>query len=585
MTALDLEKEARIRTLINAIEHGGRASLHAVVGKLVAEFPELKKNIREVVKVVSRTVEEVNALPLEEQRRLLSELRAPEVAVERAVREVKPKELPPLPEAEKYRVLVTRFAPNPDSVLHLGSARAAVLSHDYARKYGGIFILRFEDTDPRIKKAALSFYDYIREDLLWLKCKWDEEYLQSERLELYYDCARELIRLGKAYVSTTPREEFSRLVREEKATEDRELSPGEHLQRFERMLNGGYREGEAVLRIKTDLSHPNLAVRDWPALRIINTKKYPHPKMGSKYTVWPLYNFSVAVDDHLMKITHIIRGKEHLVNTIRQRFLYAHLGWEYPTAIHYGRLKIEGGVLSKSKIMSGVARGEYWGLDDPRLATLKALRKRGIHPDAVRDMVYGVGLSPSEATITWDMIHSLNKRIIDPTSPRYFAVFEPRVLVLEGPWEGDMLTVTAPKHPGRKEMGYRRIDVRIEDRNLKLVVQLSDVPLISRAPFFRLMYLANAHCLVEEEGVLKARFRSISVEEAKEAKAPLVHWLPMDTTSRLVLYLQTGEIKEGLIEPSALAEEEGRIIQLERVGFARIDRKVGSTVIAYFASK
>ena len=245
--------------------------------------------------------------------------------------------------------------------LHLGSARAILLSHEYARIYNGKFILRFEDTDPKVKRPSLKFYDSIREDLKWLGCKVDEEYIQSDRLPIYYEYTEKLIGDGNAYVCECPAEEFHKITLAKQACPCRDLPASEQLERWHRMLDGGYKEGEAVVRVKTELDHPNPAVRDWPALRIIDTKKYPHPRVGSKYIVWPLYNLAAGLDDHLMGMTHIIRGKEHYTNMVRQKYMYKHLGWEYPQAIHYGRLKITGAFLSKSKIVAGVRDGTYTG--------------------------------------------------------------------------------------------------------------------------------------------------------------------------------------------------------------------------------
>ena len=168
----------------------------------------------------------------------------------------------------------------------------------------------------------MEFYDKIREDLKWLGCKVDEEYIQSDRLPIYYEYAEKLLRDGNAYVCTCIPDEFRKKTLQSEPCPCRSLPPTEHLERWKRMLNGGYAEGEAVVRVKTDLNHPNPAVRDWPALRIIDTKKYPHPRVGSKYRVWPLYNMAAGVDDHLLGITHIIRGKEHLTNGVRQEFMY-----------------------------------------------------------------------------------------------------------------------------------------------------------------------------------------------------------------------------------------------------------------------
>src|SRR5438552_3713251 len=154
----------------------------------------------------------------------------------------------------------------------------------------------------------------------------------SDRVPIYYEYAEKALRQGFAFVCTCEPDQFKRIIESGRACPHRSKSPTENLELWHNMLSGGLKEGEAVVRVKTETTHPNPAVRDWPAFRIIDPEKYPHPRVGSKYRVWPLYNFSAAVDDHLMGVTHIIRGKEHLTNAVRQTFLYKHMGWSYPEA-------------------------------------------------------------------------------------------------------------------------------------------------------------------------------------------------------------------------------------------------------------
>src|SRR6267378_4006269 len=158
------------------------------------------------------------------------------------------KALPPLPNADKYATIVTRFAPNPDFVLHLGSVRAIILSHDYARIYKGRFLLRFDDTVPRLKKSALEYYDLIREDVRWLECQWDAEYIASDRVTVYYEYAEKVLKSGDAYLCTCTPEDFRVNVNAGRACPDRSKSPEQNLGDWQKMLNGEFREGEAVLR-------------------------------------------------------------------------------------------------------------------------------------------------------------------------------------------------------------------------------------------------------------------------------------------------------------------------------------------------
>ena len=414
---MTLENDSELKELIrkgalqNAVKHGGKAQAGPIIGKILGEKAELRAKAKELTILVNRILSEVNNLSIEEQK-LIVEKNWPETFKKEKVEEEK--KLPPLPNAAEHAQVVTRFSPNPDCVLHLGSARAIILSHEYARIYNGKFILRFEDTDPKVKRPSLEFYEKIREDLAWLGCKIDEEYIQSDRLPIYYEYAERLLGEGNAYVCTCIPDEFREMNIQNKPCPCRSLPPTEQVERWKRMLNGGYAEGEAVVRVKTDLNHPNPAVRDWPALRIIDPVKYPHPRVGSKYRVWPLYNMAAGLDDHLMGITHIIRGKEHLTNGVRQEFMYRHLGWKYPEAIHYGRLKITGASLSKSKIVQGVKDGTYTGFDDPRLATFVALNRRGIAPEAVKKMIIDVGPKTVDVTLSWENLYSYNRKLLDP---------------------------------------------------------------------------------------------------------------------------------------------------------------------------
>ncbi len=573
--------------LVNAVRHGGRAVLGPVLGLLFEERPDLRSFARELVPLAREVIEEVNRMSLAEQKALLDERWPGALRPEKRGPEEKARALPPLPNADKYDKVITRFAPNPDCVLHLGSARAAVLSHEYARMYGGLFYLRFEDTDPRTKAARLEFYEAILEDLDWLGCRPDKVFIQSDRLPIYYEHAEKLISMGRAYVCTCPREFFRELVMACKPCPCRGLPVEEHLERWEGMLDGTFGEGEAVVRVKTDLTHPNPAVRDWPALRIIDPEKHPHPRPEVRekgYRVWPLYNFACGVDDHLMGITHIIRGKEHLTNEIRQRYMYAHFGWRYPEAIHYGRLKITGAVLSKSKIVSGVARGLYSGWDDVRLATLRALRRRGITPEAIRALMLEIGPKPADITISWENLYAINRKIIDPVANRYFFIWEPvELLVQDLPDEGP-LRAELPLHPDDPGRGRRVLQAPCEEGRARFLISGPDAAALEPGSVVRLIGLFNLEVLeVSEERVL-AKFHSRALEVARELKAPLIHWLPPEGNLRVEV-LKPGGIEEGLGEPGLAREKPGSLVQLVRYGFGRVEEVRPGYVRICFAHK
>ncbi|HKZ93224.1 MAG TPA: glutamate--tRNA ligase [Candidatus Bathyarchaeia archaeon] len=565
--------------LLNALNYGGKAQFQPVLGKLLTEQPQLKTKIKEIAPIIQGIVAEVNKLPIEKQKKIVEE-KWPEALVKTRV-EVE-RTLPSLSNVDKYERVVTRFAPNPDCMLHLGSARAIVLCDEYAKMYNGSFRVRLEDTDPRLKRSALPFYAAIPVDLKWLGCKWDMEVIQSDRLPAYYEYAEKLLASGAAYVCACTSEKFRKLITTKKPCPCRDLPASEHLARWKYMLNGTYKEGEAVVRIKTDLKHPNPAVRDWPALRIINPKKYPHPRVGDKYRVWPLYNFSAGVDDHLMGVTHIIRGKEHLANQTRQEYMYEHLGWHYPEAIHYGRMKIVGGLLSKSKIVEGVKKGAFTGWDDPRLATFIALRKRGILPETIRRLIIEVGPKTVDVTLSWENLYAVNRKLLDPITDRYFFVRDPRKLkVTKIP---EVTLAHLPLHPDNSKRGFREFRIEPQKGAAEFWIATQDANLLKNGQIVRLMGLFNMRIEDVEAGVVEASFHSKGHEEARKLGAPLIHWLPVGTGIPCEVVMPDATVARGIAEDTCRQLKPDTTVQFERFGFARID-SIEWKLTAYYAHR
>jgi glutamyl-tRNA synthetase len=585
---LTLENDNNLRefirkvALLNALQHGGKAQTGAIMGRVIGERQELRTKVAQLSDLIGKVVEEVNKLSSVEQKLVIQE-KWPE-ALKKEKQGQEERRLPSLPNVDKYQKVVTRFSPNPDCVLHLGSARAIILSHDYADLYKGKFILRFEDTDPKVKKPVLEFYQRIREDLDWLGCKADEEYIQSDRLQIYYNYAERLLREGKAYVCTCPPDKFRKRILAKKECACRRLLPEENLKLWQRMLEGVYGEGEAVVRIKTDVEHPNPAVRDWPALRIIDPRKYPHPRVGTKYRVWPLYNMSTGVDDHLMGVTHIIRGKEHLTNQVRQEYMYRYLGWDYPETIHYGRLKITGAFLSKSKIVQGIREGVYKGWDDPRLATFAALRRRGITPYAIKKMILDVGPKTADVTLSWENLYAYNRKILDPQADRYFFVSEPVPLKVRN--IPKVLKAELPLHPENPKRGYRKYTVIPEGREAAAIFWIAKRDMNSTAvgKFIRLMELFNIRMEKANADSLEAVFASEAYEEARKAEAKLIHWIPKGEEFACQVVMPDASLQEGIAESACKKLKPNDVIQFERFGFVRVD-KTGAKLTAYYAHK
>ncbi len=578
---LDSVKELALKyALYNAVKHEGKALLEPVISKIVAERPDLKPKIKEIINIVKEVINYVNSLSLSEQKSLLEE-KWPELLEEKIIE--RKYELPPLPNAEKYKTIVTRFAPNPDFVLHLGNARPAILCYEYAKMYKGKMILRFEDTDPRIKRPLPEAYDAIREDLKWLGIKWNEEYIQSLRMEKYYNVLKEIIKRKGAYIDLCSPKEFKKYLWSSKPCPHREKPIEYHLELLDKIFEGHFSEGEAVIRIKTDLNYPDPSVRDWVAFRIIDTSKTPHPIVGDKYILWPTYNFAAAVDDHLMGVTHILRAKEHMTNTIKQQFLYKHMGWKYPEAIHFGRLKLEGFILSKSKMKELMESDEsFEGIDDIRFGTLGALRKRGFMPEAIHKLIMEVGVKGTDAAISFDNLAAINRKIIDPIAPRYMFVENPiKVVINDSPKE---LIARIPYHPSNKRLGERTI--KVKGPKIQVFISSTDLELLRKHQMIRLMDLANIEIMKIDTKYIEAIFKGTELHEARKLGLPIIQWVPIDENIKVIVKRPkelTLEIIEGLAEPSIINEKEGRIVQFFRFGFVKLHSISKHEVVAYYS--
>jgi glutamyl-tRNA synthetase len=542
---VDLEQTIRKYALQNALQFDGKASVGAVLGKVMAENPELRSRAKEVNSLARGVVDEVNGMSAEAQKKALEES-APELLV----KEQKHRETG-LPDLKGVSGEVRmRMAPNPSGPLHVGHSRMAILNDEYVKRYGGICYNRFEDTDPA--RIDPSGYDTIPEDFAWLGVRIDKTIVQSERFEIYYDVAKKLLEMGKAYVCTCKPDVWRDLKNHKRPCPHREQPLSEQLLRWDRMFDGSFKPEEASLMVKTDLAHPNPAIRDFVGLRIDDT---PHPRTGTKYRVYPLMNLAVAVDDHLLDLTHVLRGKDHLNNTYRQEYLFDYFGWKKPVYIHYGRVSIEEAQLSTSKMAKGIKEGLYSGWDDPQLGTLRALRRRGIRPESLRRYWVETGIKEVDIEFSWKTLFSFNRDLIDDGADRFFFVDDPVKVKIEGAPD---ITGKAPVHPDHPERGVREIKVGPDH-----AVYLAKTDLPSVDTRLRLKDLCN----VEFKGG-KAHYIGNDLAILKDGVS-IVHWAPMSGYDAEVL-MTDGSVKKGKAEP-LLASAKGKVVQLERFAFVRVE--------------
>tara|TARA_Y100000310_G_scaffold77162_1_gene73726 strand:+ start:10803 stop:11996 length:1194 start_codon:yes stop_codon:yes gene_type:complete len=395
----NLEKKAKAYALKNAIAHEGKSKTGSVISALFNEGLK-KTEVKKYSKKISEIVSKVNSFSIEEQEKEFEKLE--NETSERKVREG----LEELPNTKK---VVMRFAPSASGPLHIGHAMTASLSFLYVKKYNGKFYVRIEDTNPEnIYKKA---YKMIEEDSKYIFDNKAEIIIQSYRMKIYYKYAEKIIRKKSAYVCTCSGDEFREFVKKKKNCPCRNLTTKENLERWKKMLDSkGYKEGESVLRFKSNMKDSNPAMRDFPLARINTTT---HPLQKNKYRIWPLMNLAVAVDDIEMKITHIIRAKDHRDNAKRQEMIFKVLGKKPLWTGFLGRFKFKDMELSTTKIRQEIEQGKYSGWGDSKLPTLISLKKQGYKPEAFWKFAEQIGLSENDKVMDkkefFTLLNSFNK--------------------------------------------------------------------------------------------------------------------------------------------------------------------------------
>ncbi|PIN75473.1 glutamate--tRNA ligase [Candidatus Woesearchaeota archaeon CG10_big_fil_rev_8_21_14_0_10_37_12] len=570
---MEIKQTIKKYALDNARKYGGKPNQGAVIGKLISEDHTIKEKLKELGKEIATICNEVSKLTVEQQIAELEKI-APELLEEKKV--VEERKLKPLPNAEKGKV-VMRLAPSPSGIMHIGHGVVFALSHLYCEEYQGKLILRLEDTNP--EEIYEPAYHMTPEDLMWLtENKIHEVVLQSSRLETYYDHAEKMIAKEAAYVCTCDSEIFRDLSFNKKACPCRNLPVKEQHLRWDKMFVE-YEPGQAVVRIKTNIEDPNPAMRDWPALRI---NHHVHPKTGTKYKVWPLMNFAVAIDDHELGITHTIRGKDMMDAAKKQEWVYKFFGWQAPTHSYIGKIKFEGLEISKRKIKAAIENGKYDDWDDIRLATLAAMKRRGFQPGAFRAFAKDIGLGLNDKVVPVDdffkSLESHNRDIIDPIANRYFFVNDPVKITIGG---APQKKVELQLHPDDKKRGKRIFDV-----TGKFLIAKQDYDKIKEGKLYRLMDCYN---FVKHDKTFA--YDSDELEKYRSSGEGTMHWLPADVELIDVeVLMQSKDFEQKILLKGKGAKhllnlKEGAIIQFERFGFCKLDKKEKNKLVFWWGHK
>ena len=375
----------------------------------------------------------------------------------------------------------TRFPPEPNGYLHIGHAKAICIDFATAEKYGGICNLRLDDSNP--SKEDTEYIDAIKEDIEWLGFKWANVYYASDYFDFVYECAIKLIKKGKAYVCDLSAEEMrayrGTLTEPGKNSPYRDRSVEENLDLFERMKNGEFAEGSHVLRAKIDMASPNIVMRDPVIYRIMYVN---HHQTGDKWCIYPMYDFVHPLSDARENVTYSLCTLEFENNRAVYDWFIKEIGFaEPPRQIEFARLNLNYCLTSKRKCMKMVNSGLVSGWDDPRMATLCGMRRRGYPAQAIRDFVDKIGVSKANSVVDYGLLESCVRDCLNASAPRAMAVLDPLKVVIDNMPDNFSDTLETDIHPDHPEMGKREVKFGKE-----IYIEKSDFMIDPPKKYFRL---------------------------------------------------------------------------------------------------
>ena len=544
--------------LKNAVDHEGKAKSGTVVAKVIGLRPEFRKEATMIFEETKIIVNNVNKLSVEEQKLELESL-APELINQ--TRKEQKNVLPPLPNAEMGKV-VTRFPPEPSGYPHIGHAKAVILDEEYAKMYNGKLILRFDDTNPL--KEKLEYYDAIRDGVEWLGVKPHIVKNTSDDMELIYNYGGQMLGINGAYVCTcaiyTIRENRKNGVE----CKCRNVYQEDNFERWERMFTD-YISNQAIVRFRGNMQSENTAMRDPTLFRIIDSE---HPLKDHKYRVWPTYDFATPIEDSVDGVTHAMRTKEY---ELRNELYYAiidKLQLRKPMVMEFSRLDFDGMPVSKRKIKPMIDQGLVKNWDDPRLPTLMGLKRRGILPEAIRKFVFTLGVTKADTKPPFDVLESINRKMIDSHSIRLFFVKKPIILQVRN---APSKKIKIKNHPD-VDMGLR--EVSIHDT---FYVSGDDVNKMEVGSEIRMIDLYNVK--IDEVG--DKVIGTYSGDELRDIAK--IHWVSVNDAINLTIMIPrklligeeynpaSMEIVKGYAESYVSRLNLDDRIQFIRFGFCKID--------------
>lgn len=497
----------------------------------------------------------------------------------------------------------TRFPPEPNGYLHIGHAKAICINFGTALKYGGVCNLRFDDTNPT--KEETEYVDSIMEDIRWLGFDWEDRlYYASDYFEKLYEFAEKLIKKGLAYVCDLSAEQIREyrgtLTEPGKNSPYRDRSVEENLDLFRRMRAGEFPEGSRVLRAKIDMASPNLNMRDPVIYRIAHVS---HHRTGNKWCIYPMYDFQHPLSDALEGITHSLCSLEFedhrplynwFVEQLRDEFAYL------PKQREFARLELTNTVTSKRKLRALVEEGRVRGWDDPRMPTLRALRRKGYSPAAIRAFIEEVGVAKRGSRVDIAFLEHCVREDLKLTRPRMMAVIDPLKLVITNYLEDKVEWLPIDNNQENPEMGQRKVpfsrEIWIEREDFMEVppkkyhrlypgkeVRLKAAYCVTCTGFVKDAdgKVVEVHCTYDPETLsgrplerkVKGTLHWVSAAHAIPAEMRLYDYLfEEDESGELVFNEDSLKITQGYVEPALADAKPEDTFQFLRQGYFCMDK-------------
>jgi len=537
--------------LENAIKYNGTPNKGAVVGQLISKDPKIKSKLREITEQIDAAIEQIKGMSLDDKRAKLLELNPKHFDQQDKLKEQRKtqrKEWPPLDGAVDGKV-VTRMPPGPSKYPHIGHAISFGINFIYSEKYNGRCILRFDDTNPEVDKQ--EFVDAIKEDVIdYLGFKPSSIEFASDKISEMHTVAEKLIEDGKAY--TCDCQDLKDQRKDMRDCPHRTQSPEQNMDVWDKMKDG---MKDTVLRLKIDMGHKNAVMRDPVIFRTVETQHY---KQKDSYKLWPTYDFESSFMDGTLGVTHVLRSNEFDSRIELHNHIVDILGLQRTIFKHYSRTNIKDAVIKGREIKKMIDSGDYIGWDDPRLMTLRALRRRGIVKESYRELARTVGLSKAQADLDFSIIAAINRKILDDKAYRFFFIDDPVSITIEGAPSQELELSLHPHHQkgGRK---FKTGDT--------FLLSKQDLDKINDGDLIRLM-----DCLNFRKQGDRFIFDSLDLEKHKQEGKMIIHWLTEDSVDVEIMTPECTTIK-GKAESNISKISIGDVIQFERYAFCRLDSK------------